>query len=162
MVTQRQIREWQGKDVDERQIQKYLTMCRGHELSERQTEIKSIGALMSFRGNFDLSFDHYYHYFFIIIVVVIIIIIIIIINIIIIIIIIIINIIIIIIIVIIISIYYFIIFSSGGFSETGCHVVSSKSNSEETGCSCHHLTHFAVLLDYNGSPGVINWFSPYL
>ena len=125
-------------------------MCRGHELSERQTEIKSIGALMSFRGNFDLSFDHYYHFFFIIIVVVIIIIIIN--NIIIIII----NIIIIIIIVIIISIYYFIIFSSGGFSETGCHVVSSKSNSEETVCSCHHLTHFAVLLDYNGSPGVIN------
>ncbi|CAH3159264.1 unnamed protein product [Pocillopora meandrina] len=42
--------------------------------------------------------------------------------------------------------------SPGGFSETGCHVVTSKSNSEETVCSCNHLTHFAVLLDYNGSP----------
>nr|XP_058959402.1 adhesion G-protein coupled receptor D1-like [Pocillopora verrucosa] len=44
--------------------------------------------------------------------------------------------------------------SSGGFSETGCHLVTSKSNSEETVCSCNHLTHFAVLLDYNGSPGL--------
>ena len=52
--------------------------------------------------------------------------------------------------------YYFIIFSLGGFSETGCHVVTSKSNSEETVCSCNHLTNFAVLLDYNGIPGVMN------
>ena len=52
--------------------------------------------------------------------------------------------------------YYFIIFSSGGFSETGCHLVTSKSNSEETVCSCNHLTNFAVLLDYNGIPGVMN------
>ncbi|CAH3159226.1 unnamed protein product [Pocillopora meandrina] len=37
------------------------------------------------------------------------------------------------------------------FSEEGCHVVTSKSNSEETVCSCNHLTHFAVLLDYDGS-----------
>ena len=59
-------------------------------------------------------------------------------------------------------IYYFILFSSGGFSETGCHLVTSKSNSEETVCSCNHLTHFAVLLDYNGSPGVMSLFSPYL
>ncbi|XP_066023899.1 adhesion G-protein coupled receptor D1 [Pocillopora verrucosa] len=44
--------------------------------------------------------------------------------------------------------------SSGGFSETGCYLVTSKSNSEETVCSCNHLTHFAVLLDYNGSPGL--------
>ena len=58
--------------------------------------------------------------------------------------------------------YYLIIFSLGGFSETGCHVVTSKSNSEETVCSCNHLTNFAVLLDYNGIPGVMNWFSPYL
>ena len=63
---------------------------------------------------------------------------------------------------IIITIYYAIIFSSGGFSEKGCHVVTSKSNSEETVCSCNHLTHFAVLLDYNGSPGVMSLFSPYL
>ncbi|CAH3165297.1 unnamed protein product [Pocillopora meandrina] len=42
--------------------------------------------------------------------------------------------------------------SSGGFSETGCYLVTWKSNSEETVCSCNHLTHFAVLLDYNGSP----------
>ena len=55
-----------------------------------------------------------------------------------------------------IIIYYFILFSSGGFSETGCYLVTSKSNSEETVCSCNHLTHFAVLLDYNGSPGVIS------
>nr|XP_058945458.1 adhesion G protein-coupled receptor E3-like [Pocillopora verrucosa] len=44
--------------------------------------------------------------------------------------------------------------SSGRFSETGCHVVTSKSNSEETVCSCNHLTNFAVLLDYNGIPGL--------
>ena len=55
-----------------------------------------------------------------------------------------------------IMIYNFIIFSSGGFSGTGCYVVTSKSNSEETVCRCNHLTHFAVLLDYNGSPGVMN------
>ena len=58
-----------------------------------------------------------------------------------------------------IIIYYFILFSSGGFSETGCYLVTSKSNSEETVCSCNHLTHFAVLLDYNGSPGVMSLFS---
>ena len=58
-----------------------------------------------------------------------------------------------------IIIYYFIIFSSGGFSETGCYSVTSESNSEETVCSCNHLTHFAVLLDYNGSPGVMSLFS---
>ncbi|CAH3164080.1 unnamed protein product [Pocillopora meandrina] len=40
---------------------------------------------------------------------------------------------------------------SKSFSEEGCHVVTSKSNSEETVCSCNHLTHFAVLLDYDGS-----------
>nr|XP_058947385.1 adhesion G-protein coupled receptor D1-like [Pocillopora verrucosa] len=37
------------------------------------------------------------------------------------------------------------------FSEEGCHVVTSESNSEETVCSCNHLTHFAVLMDYDGS-----------
>ena len=46
-------------------------------------------------------------------------------------------------------------FSSEGFSEEGCHVVTSKSNSEETVCSCNHLTHFAVLMDYDGSTKVI-------
>nr|XP_058962438.1 adhesion G protein-coupled receptor L4-like isoform X4 [Pocillopora verrucosa] len=39
--------------------------------------------------------------------------------------------------------------SSDGFSDEGCHVVTSRSNSEETVCSCNHLTHFAVLFDYN-------------
>ena len=48
------------------------------------------------------------------------------------------------------------------FSEEGCHVVTSKSNSEETVCSCNHLTHFAVLLDYDGSTKVIKLFLPYL
>ena len=36
-------------------------------------------------------------------------------------------------------------FRSEGFSEEGCHVVTSKSNSEETVCSCNHLTHFCRL-----------------
>ncbi|CAH3160096.1 unnamed protein product [Pocillopora meandrina] len=40
---------------------------------------------------------------------------------------------------------------SKSFSEEGCHVVTSKSNSEETVCSCNHLTHFAVLMDYDDS-----------
>ncbi|XP_078381920.1 uncharacterized protein LOC144664634 isoform X2 [Oculina patagonica] len=35
-----------------------------------------------------------------------------------------------------------------GWSGEGCHVVTSKSNSEETRCSCDHMTHFAVLFDY--------------
>ena len=60
------------------------------------------------------------------------------------------------IIIIIIIIHYLILFSSGGFSETGCYLVTSKSKSEETVCGCNHLTHFAVLLDYNGSPGVMS------
>ncbi|CAH3159244.1 unnamed protein product [Pocillopora meandrina] len=38
-----------------------------------------------------------------------------------------------------------------GFSEEGCHVDHSRSNSEETVCSCNHLTHFAVLVDFSGS-----------
>ena len=63
---------------------------------------------------------------------------------------------IIIIIIIIIIIHYLILFSSGGFSEIGCYLVTSKSNSEETVCGCNHLTHFAVLHDYNGSPGVMS------
>nr|XP_058969314.1 adhesion G-protein coupled receptor D1-like isoform X2 [Pocillopora verrucosa] len=41
--------------------------------------------------------------------------------------------------------------SPDGFSEEGCHVDHSKSNSEETICSCNHLTHFAVLVDFSGS-----------
>ena len=47
--------------------------------------------------------------------------------------------------------------SSDGFSDEGCHVVTSRSNSEETVCSCNHLTHFAVLLDYNDGTKVINY-----
>ena len=51
---------------------------------------------------------------------------------------------------------------SDSFSEEGCHVVTSESNSEETVCSCnHHLTHFAVLMDYDGSKKVIELFLPY-
>ena len=53
-------------------------------------------------------------------------------------------------------------FMSDSFSEEGCHVVTSKSNSEETVCSCNHLTHFAVLMDYDGSTKVIKLFLPYL
>ena len=34
-------------------------------------------------------------------------------------------------------------------------MVTSKSNSEETVCSCNHLTHFAVLVDYDDSLGVM-------
>ncbi|XP_066023126.1 adhesion G protein-coupled receptor E3 isoform X2 [Pocillopora verrucosa] len=41
--------------------------------------------------------------------------------------------------------------SLDGFSEEGCHVDHSKSNSEETICSCNHLTHFAVLVDFSSS-----------
>ena len=52
-------------------------------------------------------------------------------------------------------------FSSESFSEEGCHVVTSKSNSEETVCSCNHLTHFAVLMDYDGSTKVIKLDLPY-
>ena len=47
---------------------------------------------------------------------------------------------------------------SDSFSEEGCHVVTSKSNSEETVCSCNHLTHFAVLIDYDSSTKVIKLF----
>ena len=60
VITQRQIHEWQGEDVDKRQFRKYSTMFRGYDLGESQTEVKPIGALMSFRCNFHFSFDHYY------------------------------------------------------------------------------------------------------
>ena len=50
---------------------------------------------------------------------------------------------------------------SGSFSEEGRHVVTSKSNSEETVCSCNHLTHFAVLMDFDGSTKVIKFILPY-
>ena len=52
-------------------------------------------------------------------------------------------------------------FMSDSFSEEGCHVVTSKSNSEETVCRCNHLTHFAVLMDYDGSTKVIKLYLPY-
>ena len=39
-------------------------------------------------------------------------------------------------------------FSSDGWSGKGCHVVSLKSSSGQTECSCNHMTHFAVLFDY--------------
>ncbi|XP_022785615.1 adhesion G protein-coupled receptor L4-like [Stylophora pistillata] len=38
---------------------------------------------------------------------------------------------------------------SDGFSLKGCDLVTSERNPEETICSCNHLTHFAVLVDYN-------------
>jgi len=38
--------------------------------------------------------------------------------------------------------------NSDGWSGEGCHVVTSKSSSGQTECSCNHLTHFAVLFDY--------------
>ncbi|XP_022809183.1 adhesion G protein-coupled receptor L4-like [Stylophora pistillata] len=41
--------------------------------------------------------------------------------------------------------------SPDGFSEEGCHMDLSKSNSEETVCGCNRLTHFAVLVDLSGS-----------
>ena len=50
---------------------------------------------------------------------------------------------------------------SDSFSEEGCHVVTSKSNSDETICSCNHLTHFAVLMDYDGSTKVIKLYLLY-
>ena len=46
-------------------------------------------------------------------------------------------------------------FSSDGWSEEGCHVVRSKSSSGQTECSCNHMTHFAVLLDYGDDLKVI-------
>ena len=45
-------------------------------------------------------------------------------------------------------------FSPDGFSEEGCYVDHSKSNSEQTVCSCNHLTHFAVLVDFSGNTKV--------
>ena len=39
VITQRQIHEWQGEDVDKRQFRKYSTMCRGYDLGESQTEV---------------------------------------------------------------------------------------------------------------------------
>ena len=50
------------------------------------------------------------------------------------------------------------IFSQDGFSKDGCHVVTSLGNSGKTICSCNHLTHFAVLVDY-GSDSVVLRFS---
>ena len=47
------------------------------------------------------------------------------------------------------------LFSPDGWSEEGCHVVESKSSSGQTECSCNHMTHFAVLVDYGGNIEVI-------
>ncbi|RMX42735.1 hypothetical protein pdam_00014150 [Pocillopora damicornis] len=44
--------------------------------------------------------------------------------------------------------------SSEEFSGRGCYVVTSKSNSEETVCSCSHFSHFAVLVTYDSIPGL--------
>jgi len=38
--------------------------------------------------------------------------------------------------------------NSDVWSGKGCHVVSLKSSSGQTECSCYHMTHFAVLFDY--------------
>ena len=46
-------------------------------------------------------------------------------------------------------VYCFLECSPDGWSREGCHAVKSTSNAEETECSCNHLTHFAVLLDYS-------------
>ena len=51
--------------------------------------------------------------------------------------------------------FYSFFFSSEEFSERGCYVVTSKSNSKETVCSCSHYSHFAVLVTYDSSPGVM-------
>ncbi|XP_027040098.1 adhesion G-protein coupled receptor G5-like [Pocillopora damicornis] len=47
--------------------------------------------------------------------------------------------------------------SQDGFSKDGCHVVTSLSNTEETVCSCNHLTHFGVLVDYSGASVVLRF-----
>ncbi|PFX14625.1 putative G-protein coupled receptor 133 [Stylophora pistillata] len=39
--------------------------------------------------------------------------------------------------------------SPGGFTDEGCLVDSTRSNSEETVCRCNHLTYFAVLVDFD-------------
>ena len=46
-------------------------------------------------------------------------------------------------------VYCFLACSPDGWSTEGCHAVKSTSSAEETECSCNHLTHFAVLLDYS-------------
>ena len=56
VITQRQIHQWQGEDVDKSQIRKHSTMCRGYEVGESKTEIKPIGTPMSIFLNF--SFDN--------------------------------------------------------------------------------------------------------
>ena len=56
------------------------------------------------------------------------------------------------------------VLSDDGFSERWCYVVTSNNNLHEKDrvCSCNHLTHFAVLVDYNGIQGVITEFWSYL
>ena len=34
----------------------------------------------------------------------------------------------------------------GAWSRRGCHVMSGRSNSTHTVCSCNHLTNFAILM----------------
>ncbi|XP_053567795.1 adhesion G-protein coupled receptor G6 [Bombina bombina] len=36
---------------------------------------------------------------------------------------------------------------NGGWNSSGCKVLSSESNANETVCLCNHLTHFGILMD---------------
>ncbi|XP_053317034.1 adhesion G-protein coupled receptor G6 [Spea bombifrons] len=38
-------------------------------------------------------------------------------------------------------------YGNGGWSQSGCTVLSNESNANETVCLCNHLTHFGILMD---------------